>query len=165
VKRVDWRGAIAATGFATLPEVFGHEYLDRALCEINRSAPRRSRAGVRSAVRLSPVAGVALDPEMMEFARAVLGADAFPFRATLFDKSPAANWLVVGPEDTALPLPARMDLPGGGGGPWSVKEEIDHAHAPAAALGQVLTLRVSSTILPLEMGLYAFCAARIRGAC
>jgi hypothetical protein len=114
---------------------------------------------------LSPVAGVALDPEMMEFARAVLGADAFPFRATLFDKSPAANWLVVGPEDTALPLPARMDLPGGGGGPWSVKEEIDHAHAPAAALGQVLTLRVSSTILPLEMGLYAFCAARIRGAC
>ena len=46
-----------------------------------------------------------------------------------------------------------------------MKEEIDHAHAPAAALGQVLTLRVSSTILPLEMGLYAFCAARIRGAC
>ena len=143
MKRVDWRGAIAATGFRTLPEVFWHKYCDRALCEINRSAPRRSRAGVRNALRLSPVAGVALDPEMMEFARAVLGADAFPFRATLFDRSPAANWLVVWPEDTALPLPARMDLPGGGGGPWSVKEEIDHAHAPAAALGQVLTLRVS----------------------
>lgn len=141
MKRVDWRGAIAATGFATLPEVFWHEYWDRALCEINRSAPRRSRAGVRNALRLSPVAGVALHPEMMEFARAVLGADAFPFRVTLFDKSPAANWLVVWPEDTALPLQPRMDLPGGG--PWSVKEEIDHAHAPAAALSQVLALRVS----------------------
>jgi ectoine hydroxylase-related dioxygenase (phytanoyl-CoA dioxygenase family) len=77
----------------------------------------------------------------MEFARAVLGPDAFPFRATLFDKSPAANWLVVWHQDTALPLQARMDLPGWG--PWSVKEEIDHAHAPAAALRQVLALRVS----------------------
>jgi ectoine hydroxylase-related dioxygenase (phytanoyl-CoA dioxygenase family) len=77
----------------------------------------------------------------MEFARAVLGPDAFPLRATLFDKSPAANWLVVWHPDTALPLQARMDLPGWG--PWSMKEGIDHAHAPAAALSQVLALRVS----------------------
>ena len=78
---------------------------------------------------------------MMELARDVLGPGAFPFRATLFEKSPAANWLVVWHQDTALPLRQRIDLPGWG--PWSLKEGIDHAHAPSAALSQVLALRLS----------------------
>jgi ectoine hydroxylase-related dioxygenase (phytanoyl-CoA dioxygenase family) len=68
------------------------------------------------------------------------GLDAFPFRATLFDKSPGANWLVVWHQDTALPLRQRIDL--AGWGPWSIKEGIDYAHAPSTALGQVLA-RVS----------------------
>ena len=77
----------------------------------------------------------------MELARSVLGPEAFPFRATLFDKSPKSNWLVVWHQDTALPLRERVDLQGWG--PWSVKEDVDYAHAPAAALSQVLALRVS----------------------
>jgi ectoine hydroxylase-related dioxygenase (phytanoyl-CoA dioxygenase family) len=77
----------------------------------------------------------------MEMACAVLGLQAFPFRATLFDKSQAANWLVVWHQDTALPLQSRRDLPGWG--PWSIKDGIDYAHAPASALSQVLALRVS----------------------
>jgi ectoine hydroxylase-related dioxygenase (phytanoyl-CoA dioxygenase family) len=78
---------------------------------------------------------------MMDLARAVLGPDAFPFRATLFDKSAAANWLVVWHQDTALPLRERFDSTGWG--PWSVKEGIDYAHAPATVLSRVLALRVS----------------------
>ncbi len=78
---------------------------------------------------------------MISLAREVLGPDAFPFRATLFDKSPAANWLVVWHQDTALPLQERVELPGWG--PWSLKEGIQYAHAPAAALNAVLALRVS----------------------
>jgi ectoine hydroxylase-related dioxygenase (phytanoyl-CoA dioxygenase family) len=78
---------------------------------------------------------------MTEVARDVLGYDAFPFRATLFDKSPTSNWLVVWHQDTALPLRERIDRPGWG--PWSVKERISYAHAPASALSQVLALRVS----------------------
>jgi ectoine hydroxylase-related dioxygenase (phytanoyl-CoA dioxygenase family) len=78
---------------------------------------------------------------MIELAREVLGSEAFPFRATLFDKSPTANWLVVWHQDTALPLRERIDQPGWG--PWSVKEGIDYAHAPSTALSQVLALRVS----------------------
>ena len=35
-----------------------------------------------------------------------------PFRATLFDKSPQANWLVVWHQDTALPLRRRLDISG-----------------------------------------------------
>ncbi len=136
-----WDKAIGDAGFAILPAFFSHEYLDQLLQEIDESMPRRSRAGIRHALSLSPVAAVAREPQMIELARQVLGSEAFPFRATLFDKSPTANWLVVWHQDTALPLQQRIDLPGWG--PWSVKEGIDYAHAPSTALSQVLALRVS----------------------
>jgi ectoine hydroxylase-related dioxygenase (phytanoyl-CoA dioxygenase family) len=150
VTTVDWRDAIEENGFAILPGVFDREYLDRLLQEINELGPRRSRAGVRHALGLPPVVGLARQPQMMEAARGVLGAEAFPFRATLFDKSPEANWLVVWHQDTALPLRERVELPGWG--PWSVKEGVAYAHAPAAALSLVLTLRVSCDDSTVENG-------------
>ena len=136
-----WDQAIGDAGFAILPALFSCEYLDQLLQKVDESAPRRSRAGIRHALSLSPVAAVAREPQMIELARQVLGSEAFPFRATLFDKSPAANWLVVWHQDTALPLRQRIELPGRG--PWSIKDGIAYAHAPAIALSQVLALRVS----------------------
>jgi ectoine hydroxylase-related dioxygenase (phytanoyl-CoA dioxygenase family) len=147
---VRWDKAIGDAGFAILPALFSHEYLDELLQEIDESTPRRSRAGIRHALSLSPVRAVAREPQMIELAREVLGSEAFPFRATLFDKSPAANWLVVWHQDTALPLRRRSELPGWG--PWSVKEGIDYAHAPSAALSQVLALRVSCDDSTLSNG-------------
>ena len=140
MKKVSWDKTIAENGFVVLPGLFSQKYLDRLLQEINESAPRRSRAGMRHALGLAPVAELSRQPQMIELARGVLGQDAFPFRATLFDKSTAANWLVVWHQDTALPLCARLELPGWG--PWSVKEGLHYAHAPAATLSKVLALRV-----------------------
>ncbi len=77
---------------------------------------------------------------LLEIAQQILGSSAFPFRATLFDKSPTANWLVVWHQDTALPLQERREVPGWG--PWSVKDGVTYAHAPASTLSQVLALRV-----------------------
>ena len=65
---------------------------------------------------------------------------ALPFRATPFDKSPKSNWLVVWHQDTALPLRERLEVPGWG--PWSTKDRVLYAHAPATALSQVLALRI-----------------------
>ena len=72
--------------------------------------------------------------------REALGQEAIAFHATLFDKSAKANWLVVWHQDTALPIRERHDAQGWG--PWSVKDGITYAHAPASALCQVLALRV-----------------------
>jgi len=138
---VSWDQTIEENGFAILPGLFSQTYLDRLLNEIDELAPRRSRAGVRHALSLPPVAKLSQQPQMLELARSVLGADAFPFRATVFDKSTTANWLVVWHQDTALPLRERNKQPGWG--PWSVKEGIVYAHAPATVLGQVLALRLS----------------------
>jgi ectoine hydroxylase-related dioxygenase (phytanoyl-CoA dioxygenase family) len=43
-------------------------------------------------------------------------------------------------QDTALPLQERRDVPGWG--PWSIKDGVNYAHAPASALEQVLALRL-----------------------
>jgi ectoine hydroxylase-related dioxygenase (phytanoyl-CoA dioxygenase family) len=132
--------AIDQDGFTILPEPFAPSLLDQLLRDIDREAPRRSRAGIRHALALEPVAAFARQRILKEIACEVLGPDAFPFRVTLFDKSPASNWLVVWHQDTALPFRERIDLPGWG--PWSVKDGIPYAHAPAAALRQVVALRV-----------------------
>jgi ectoine hydroxylase-related dioxygenase (phytanoyl-CoA dioxygenase family) len=131
---------IAGSGFAIVPKLFSPGCMDRLLEAIDRLAPRRSRAGVRHAMRLGPVAGIARQAHMLELARDVLGPGAFPFRATLFHKSPQSNWLVTWHQDTALPLRAQVEL--SGWGPWSAKEGIHYAHAPAGALNHVLALRV-----------------------
>jgi ectoine hydroxylase-related dioxygenase (phytanoyl-CoA dioxygenase family) len=132
--------AINENGFAILPEQFASSHLDQLLTDIDHEAPRRSRAGIRHALALDPVASFARQRVLRGIARELLGPDAFPFRATLFDKSPASNWLVVWHQDTALPFRERIDLPGWG--PWSVKDGIPYAHAPAASLRQVVALRV-----------------------
>jgi ectoine hydroxylase-related dioxygenase (phytanoyl-CoA dioxygenase family) len=70
----------------------------------------------------------------------VAGNGAFPFRATLFDKSPTSNWLVAWHQDTALPVREKREATGWG--PWSVKDGVIYAHAPANALEQVVGLRL-----------------------
>jgi ectoine hydroxylase-related dioxygenase (phytanoyl-CoA dioxygenase family) len=86
------------------------------------------------------VQSLARTPKILELARAVLGPEAFPFHATVFEKSAKSNWLVVWHQDTALPLRERQEV--AGWGPWSVKEGVTYAHAPASSLAQVLALRI-----------------------
>jgi phytanoyl-CoA dioxygenase PhyH len=95
---------------------------------------------MRHAMRNAGVAALARDARLMAMAQEVLGRAALPFRATLFDKSVTSNWLVVWHQDTALPLCERREAPGWG--PWSIKDGVNYAHAPARALEQVLALRL-----------------------
>ncbi len=135
-----WPAELADRGFAVLPSVLGPAEVERLLEALHQPGPARSRAGIRHALALGPVANLARDERLLEIARMVLGPAAFPFHATLFDKSGAANWLVAWHQDTALPLRQRRETPGWG--PWSVKDGVTYAHAPAEALAQVLALRV-----------------------
>jgi len=68
------------------------------------------------------------------------GNTAHSFRATLFDKSAVSNWLVAWLQDTALPLDRRVD--DSSWGPWSVKDGVLHAIAPASARATIVALRV-----------------------
>jgi ectoine hydroxylase-related dioxygenase (phytanoyl-CoA dioxygenase family) len=137
---LSWLHPIQKQGYAIIPDILAPHEITGLLNEFSRVDLPRSRAGLRHAMRIQAVASMAQDPRLMNIAHATLGADAFPFRATLFDKSPTANWLVVWHQDTALPLQERREIPGWG--PWSLKDGMNYAHAPASALSQVLALRV-----------------------
>jgi ectoine hydroxylase-related dioxygenase (phytanoyl-CoA dioxygenase family) len=135
-----WLKSINEQGFAIIPDVLTVGDAKDLLEDLAHVALRRSKAGIRHLLGYAPVAVLAQEPRLIEIARAVLGSDAFPFRATLFDKSPDANWLVMWHQDQALPLRERREMQGWG--PWSIKKGILYANAPARALWRVMALRV-----------------------
>lgn len=97
-------------------------------------------AGRRGLLSFPAVAAVARLPRLLDLIRPHLPAEPFPVRAIYFDKSPEANWLVVWHQDVTLALRSRVEVPGLG--PWSTKDGIPHAQAPAELLEQMLTIRL-----------------------
>ena len=127
-------------GFEVFPSVVNRTEVVRIGEAFEGDAIVRSRAGARHLMQHPAVDGIARDRRLVSIASRFLGTSAIPFRATLFDKSPDNNWLVVWHQDTALPLRERRAV--SGWGPWSVKAGITYAHAPASALSRVVALRL-----------------------
>jgi ectoine hydroxylase-related dioxygenase (phytanoyl-CoA dioxygenase family) len=132
--------AVEQQGFEIIPKLFDRENMSSAIESLAKMPLRHGRAGARNALRVESVRDLAVDSRLIKIASTLLGGNAAPFRATFFDKSAEANWLVVWHQDTALPLRERRDAKGWG--PWSVKEGVICAHAPASALEQVLAIRI-----------------------
>jgi hypothetical protein len=131
---------VVRQGFAILPEMLTKYETQVLAGELVASKLPKSRAGIRHALKYPAVRDLANDPRLLNSAGELLGSAAVPFRATLFDKSGKANWLVVWHQDTALPLRERREV--AGWGPWSVKDALTYAHAPAKVLENVIALRV-----------------------
>ena len=134
-----WRSAVQEHGFAIIPGILPHAEVDLFLDALAHEPFNSSKAGIRHALAHASVARIAHDSRLLGIAKGMLGDNAFPFRATLFDKSTGSNWLVVWHQDTALPLRARRETLGWG--PWSVKQGVIYSHAPASALSKILALR------------------------
>jgi ectoine hydroxylase-related dioxygenase (phytanoyl-CoA dioxygenase family) len=132
---------VIAQGFAVSDAVFARSDLTRVIEALTAADLAHMKAGARHLLSVPAVRTLASDPRMLAIAEDFIGGSAAPFRATLFDKSPDTNWLVTWHQDTALPLRARVEDPAWG--PWSVKNGVLYAHAPASALQQVVALRVS----------------------
>jgi ectoine hydroxylase-related dioxygenase (phytanoyl-CoA dioxygenase family) len=127
-------------GFVLIPEVLREGEIASLLSDLGDLQHHHGRAGIRHVLSHPAINAVAHDARLLGIARNILGAKAFPFRATLFDKSPGSNWLIAWHLDTALPLVEKHETPGWG--PWSIKDRVFYAHATAGALEQVLALRL-----------------------
>ncbi len=147
---INSRSSFEELGFVIFPELLSSPCVDQLIDKLSPLLRPQGRAGQRHALKLDPVSALARSGPMMKLSKELLGPAAFPFRATLFDKSPRSNWLVVWHQDTALPLQNRMEVQGWG--PWSVKAGINYAHAPAKALEGVVALRVTLDDSTLENG-------------
>jgi hypothetical protein len=128
-----------SSGFQVVPAVLPESEV-RALAALRDGHVDRRRAGARHLMAHPAVASVARDPRLLAIARRFLDAEPIPYRATLFDKSPQRNWLIVWHQDTALPVRERRDVEGWG--PWSVKDGVVYAHAPASTLSRIIALRL-----------------------
>lgn len=128
-------------GYSIYPQVFGRSDIACVLEALSDEGLERTRAGARRALTVPAVQRLAADSRLLDIARPFVGPAPIPFRATLFDKSPSANWLVAWHQDTALPLCDKFD--DAEWGPWSTKAGVMHAHAPAWALETIVALRVS----------------------
>lgn len=129
-----------SSGFEIIPNWLSQDTVSSLITAVRHSSIYRSRAGMRHALEIDAVRSLACDSKLLHLASDAVGNRAIPFRATLFDKSPKSNWLVVWHQDTALPLRKKRDVPGWG--PWSIKEKVICAHAPASALEQIVAIRV-----------------------
>jgi ectoine hydroxylase-related dioxygenase (phytanoyl-CoA dioxygenase family) len=127
-------------GYFIEPSVLASEVCDHLASALTSFMRKRGRAGARHLMSNPAVAAVASDDRLLTIARKSLGNHAVPFRATLFEKSGKANWLVVWHQDMALPLESKFDAPGWG--PWSEKAGVLYAHAPTWALSRIVALRV-----------------------
>ena len=141
---------LSALGFAVVEAVLDASEVATFARSLETSNLDRSRAGARHLMNHPAVSAVARDSRMIAIAKRFLGETAVPYRATLFDKSPARNWLVTWHQDTALPVREHRDVPGWG--PWSNKAGVTYALAPASALAQVVALRLNLDHSRLDNG-------------
>jgi ectoine hydroxylase-related dioxygenase (phytanoyl-CoA dioxygenase family) len=130
----------ADAGYAIFSDVLDPARLTNVRESLVAVHQHRTKAGVRHVLCVPAVRQLANDPSVVSLARAFLNVQPVPFRATLFDKSSIANWLVTWHQDTVLPLTRRVDDPTWG--PWTVKAGILHANAPVRALEQIVALRI-----------------------
>jgi len=98
------------------------------------------RAGTRDGLGFDAVRRLVASASVRAIVEPILGRAAFALRATLFDKTPTANWVVAWHQDRIVPVAARTDEPGFG--PWSCKRGVVHVEPPVAVLEQLLAVRV-----------------------
>ena len=127
-------------GYSITEHVFDRRDMDALSHALDDAELSRTKAGARHLLCVPAVRSLAVHSALVQLAERFIGALAAPYRATLFDKSAASNWLVAWHQDTALPLNQRVADPAWG--PWSHKGGVLHAIAPASALETVVALRV-----------------------
>ncbi len=111
--------------------------LGEALADLSLN-PRSG--GHRNLLARPEIAGLCRQPRLAERVCDLLGEQAFAYKATLFDKTPEANWKVAWHQDLSIPVRGEWRPANWKG--WSVKADVLHAQPPAELLERVLAVRV-----------------------
>lgn len=98
------------------------------------------RGGVRNLITHPTVTKLLLHERLGSYLWSVIGRDLVAVKATLFDKTPEANWRVQWHQDRAISVRERLQV--AGYGPWTTKTGVVHVEPPAGVLAQMLAVRV-----------------------
>jgi hypothetical protein len=103
-------------------------------------------AGVRLAG--SPRLASFLEPDgaVGKFAAKLIGLNAKPVRAVLFNKSSENNWGLAWHQDRTIVVRDRIEIEGFG--PWTLKSGLQHVAPPIGILEAMITLRLHLDPVP-----------------
>jgi ectoine hydroxylase-related dioxygenase (phytanoyl-CoA dioxygenase family) len=98
------------------------------------------RGGVRNLISHPTVVSLLRHESLGAYLWSVMGRDLVAVKATLFDKTPRANWRAQWHQDRAIAIKERLSVPGYG--PWSTKSGSLHVEPPSEVLAQMIAIRV-----------------------
>src|SRR5687768_6287151 len=91
-------------GYAIIEGALSADCCDNVGDALRKKQRGRYHAGARHLLSVPEVSEIAGSAALIDIASQFLGTPAIPFKATLFEKSGRANWLVAWHQDTALPV-------------------------------------------------------------
>ena len=141
------RSDLNRDGFAVVATLLDAEelaHIDEALAAVNGTEAVRRRSSVYAIRNLLDVAPSIIQlvnsPKISALVIALLDEKAIAVRATLFDKTRDANWLVPWHQDLTICVKERLEVPGFG--PWTVKAGVHHVQPPVQFLEGMLAIRI-----------------------
>lgn len=147
---------LAERGYARVPAALDPQEIQaiqKILSEklLTGHSTKVSSGGVRHLLQRSKaILQLFAQGNLWQIAKSSLGEDAHPVQATLFDKTPGANWKVPFHQDLTIAVQKRREAKGFG--PWSIKEGVPHVQAPAAILDAMVALRLHLDDCPADHG-------------
>ena len=134
---MDLAEQLARDGYALARGVVGRRRVDELIAAVSAAGGY----AIRNLLDVVPeTAALARSPQVLALVNGVLGAKAFPVGGILFDKTPAANWLVPWHQDVTIRVQQRVQVPGFG--PWTVKAGVIHVQPPADILDAMIVVRI-----------------------
>jgi ectoine hydroxylase-related dioxygenase (phytanoyl-CoA dioxygenase family) len=126
-------------GFELRPQAVPGEIISALRGEADRLALLEPEAahGVRDLLRKSSLIRAQASQAWL---RPLLPEGHVCVRGILFDKNPAANWLVAWHQDLTICVQQRHEVQGYG--PWSMKHGVPHVQPPVTLLEHMVTLRL-----------------------
>lgn len=130
-------------GYALLHKVISNTEIKKLILVVERMRQREkgSSAGVRHLLKRSClVRKFANSDQILQIAREIVGCDAKPTKAILFDKTAETNWYVTWHQDLTIAVKEKIEIDGFG--PWSVKDGVHHVQPTRHELENIIALRV-----------------------
>lgn len=121
---------------------FSDSLIDAAACRdiCAQLDGQENCAGQRHLIDHAAVIKLLAHPALLNLICAAIGNNAFAYKATLFDKSTDANWLVAWHQDISIPVVSRCEVAMWNG--WSVKDGVNYAQPPSEVLSSLVALRI-----------------------
>ncbi|MEQ9406432.1 MAG: phytanoyl-CoA dioxygenase family protein [Fuerstiella sp.] len=141
---------IESNGFSIQPSVLEpevvrrfHDLVDRARARSNLQNVSNSSGtyGLRNLTDVLPeTKELLLHPGLTGLVESVLGGGAFMVRATLFDKTPGANWGVFWHQDLSIAVAQKHHVDGFAA--WTRKADVPCVQPPTELMEQILAVRL-----------------------